>query len=67
MVGPLVREGWMKMAEKSVRERARKSSNVTIPYSLYLKVREHIKGTTFRSVSEYVTYLVRRSVENERK
>lgn len=45
----------------------RKSSNVTIPHSLYLKVKDFIRGTSFRSVSEFVTYLVRREVENGKK
>lgn len=42
----------------------RKSRNVTIPDVLYTKTEKYIEGTTFRSVSEFVTYLVRRKVEN---
>jgi len=42
----------------------RKSRNVTIPAALYERVRQHIVGSSFRSVSEFVTYVVRRVVEN---
>lgn len=58
---PLLRQGPSDMVSE------RKSSNVTIPHSLYLKVRDFIRGTSFRSVSEFVTYLVRREIENGKK
>jgi len=42
----------------------RKSKNITIPAALYSKIEARIRDTSFRSVSEFVTYIVRRAVEN---
>lgn len=38
---------------------------VSIPESLYEKVKERCEGTGFESVSEYVTFVLREVVEEE--
>lgn len=48
----------------------RKYTTVSIPVSLYEKVREFIKGTGFKSVSDFVTWLLREffvAIEEERE
>ncbi len=40
----------------------RKYTTVSIPVALYRKLESMIRGTGFRSVSEYVTYLLREIV-----
>jgi len=42
----------------------RKSKNITIPAILYDKIAKHIRGTSFRSVSEYATHILRNHIEN---
>jgi len=42
----------------------RKSKNITIPAVLYDKIAKHIEGTSFRSVSEYATHILRNHIEN---
>jgi len=44
--------------------RQRKSKNITIPAVLYDKIAKHIEGTSFRSVSEYATHILRNHIEN---
>jgi len=47
----------------------RKYTTVSIPITLYNRIRELIRGTGFTSVSQYVTYVLREVVtahENER-
>jgi len=41
----------------------RNSISITIPTALYEKIRQKIKGTSFRSVSEYATHILRNAVE----
>lgn len=36
----------------------KKLTNVSIPKSLFEKIRERIRGTEFTSVSDYVTYVL---------
>ncbi len=40
----------------------RKYTTVSIPITLYRRLESMIRGTGFRSVSEYVTYLLREIV-----
>lgn len=42
----------------------RKSKNITIPTVLYDKISRRIQGTSFRSVSEYATHILRNHIEN---
>jgi len=41
---------------------SRKYTSVSIPVSLFEKIRELIKDTGFKSVSDYVTYVLREIV-----
>ena len=44
------------MSKKSTE---RKYTTVSIPQTLYDKIKEFIKGTGFKSVSDFVTWLIR--------
>ena len=44
--------------EKKKRASEKELTNVSIPSSLYEKIRERIKETGFTSVSNYVTYVL---------
>jgi len=48
----------MKMNEKK-EEEEKKFTTISIPTSLFEKIKERIKGTGFTSVSSYVTYVLR--------
>jgi len=43
----------------SKRGSERKYTTVSIPQTLYDKIKEFIKGTGFKSVSDFVTWLIR--------
>ena len=45
----------------------KKFIKISIPASLFEKIKEKMKGTGFPSVSSYVTYVLRRLVEEEEK
>lgn len=48
----------------------RKHTTITIPKSLYGKIKDRIQNTGFSSVSSYVTYVLRQvisSLEEEKK
>ena len=52
---------------KNVPEK-RKYTTITIPTVLFARLQEKIKNTSFSSVSDYVTYILRETVaENELK
>lgn len=42
-------------------------ANVSIPTPLYEKIKERIKGTGFTSVSNYVTYVLKELLAEEKK
>lgn len=42
-------------------------TEISIPTSLFEKIKEMIKGTGFSSVSSYVTYVLKELVEGEEK
>jgi Arc/MetJ-type ribon-helix-helix transcriptional regulator len=42
-------------------------ANVLIPTSLYERIKERIKGTGFTSVSNYVTYVLKELLAEEKK
>ena len=48
----------VKMNEKK-EEEEKKFTTISIPTSLFEKIKERIKGTGFTSVSSYVTYVLR--------
>ncbi len=41
-----------------------KTTTVSIPVPLTDKIKEHIEGTGFNSVSSYVTYVLRQIISN---
>jgi Arc/MetJ-type ribon-helix-helix transcriptional regulator len=43
----------------------KKFTKISIPTSLFEKIKERIKGTGFPTVSSYVTYVLRELVEEE--
>lgn len=45
----------------------RKYTSVSIPASLFQKIRKRIQGTGFKSVSDYVTYVLRELLAEEKK
>jgi Arc/MetJ-type ribon-helix-helix transcriptional regulator len=53
----------MKKKKASEKELA----NVLIPTSLYERIKERIKGTGFTSVSNYVTYVLKELLAEEKK
>ena len=44
--------------QKKTEKRGRKSIPVPIPAKLYLKIKKRIKSTEFRSVQDYVVYVL---------
>lgn len=60
----------MSRREKTGAKTNRKYTTVSIPYTLYEKIRNFIKGTGFKSVSDFVTWLLREffvAIEEEKK
>jgi Arc/MetJ-type ribon-helix-helix transcriptional regulator len=53
--------------KKKKRASEKELSNVLIPTSLYEKIEERIKGTGFTSVSNYVTYVLKELLAEEKK
>ena len=52
---------------KKVPER-RRYTTITVPTVLFNRLQDKIKGTSFSSVSDYVTYILRETIaENELK
>jgi Arc/MetJ-type ribon-helix-helix transcriptional regulator len=47
--------------------RERKFTTVSIPIPLYEKIKARIEGTGFTSVSDYVTFVLREVVSEERE
>lgn len=47
--------------------RERKYTSVSIPASLFEKVKKRIEGTGFKSVSDYVTYVLREILAEEKE
>lgn len=45
----------------------KKYSSVSLPLPLIEKIRKRIKGTGFKSVSDYVTFVLREIVDHEKK
>jgi Arc/MetJ-type ribon-helix-helix transcriptional regulator len=43
----------------------KKFTKISIPTSLFEKIKERIKGTGFPTVSSYVTYVLRELIEEE--
>jgi len=52
----------MSQREKRERVRTGKYTTVSIPVTLYNRIKELIKDTGFTSVSQYVTYILREVV-----
>ncbi|MCD6502738.1 MAG: CopG family transcriptional regulator [Thermoplasmata archaeon] len=51
-------------------EKSKKYTTVSIPVQLYEKIKKLIEGTGFKSVSDYVTFVLREviaSIEEEEK
>lgn len=47
---------------KGVIKRERRYTTITIPSTLFEKIKSRIEGTGFSSVSDYVTYILRETV-----
>jgi len=45
----------------------KKYSSVSLPLPLLRKIKTRIKGTGFKSVSDYVTFVLREIVDHEKK
>lgn len=50
------------MLDKQSKKEKRKYTTVSIPTSLYIRIKNLIKDTGFTSVSQYVTYVLREIV-----
>ncbi|MEM0147499.1 MAG: hypothetical protein QXD11_01830 [Candidatus Micrarchaeaceae archaeon] len=46
-------------AKKTNESKKRNYTTITIPSTLFEKIQKKIKGTSFSSVSDYVTYILR--------
>jgi Arc/MetJ-type ribon-helix-helix transcriptional regulator len=47
---------------ENIKEIKRKYTTITIPVSLYDKIQKIIDGTSFSSVSDYTTYVLRETI-----
>jgi Arc/MetJ-type ribon-helix-helix transcriptional regulator len=56
-------KGWKGLLMENDEEK--EFTEISIPTSLFKKIKERIKGTGFSSVSSYVTYVLKELVEGE--
>ncbi|MGC8572354.1 MAG: CopG family transcriptional regulator [Candidatus Micrarchaeia archaeon] len=52
----------LKNGKNNIKEVKRKYTTITIPVSLYDKIQKIIEGTSFSSVSDYTTYVLRETI-----